>query len=106
MDILNIIWSIDKNIQVQISTNGLNLREIAGFDDPNNLESIHISRHHYDDKKNIETQEVSDNESNNVVDEILTAEIEEKEVQIFKGEDRPIAVMIDNHNPACGQAKL
>lgn len=53
-DILNLIWSIDKNTQVQISTNGLNLREIAGFDDPNNLESIHISRHHYDDKKNIE----------------------------------------------------
>lgn len=53
-DILNLIWSIDKNIQVQISTNGLNLREIAGFDNPNNLESIHISRHHYDDKKNIE----------------------------------------------------
>ena len=53
-DILNLIWNIDKKIQVQISTNGLNLREIAGFDDPNNLESIHISRHHYDDSKNIE----------------------------------------------------
>lgn len=53
-DILNLIWSIDKNIPVQISTNGLNLREIASFDNPNNLESIHISRHHYDDEKNIE----------------------------------------------------
>ena len=53
-DILNLIWKIDKNIQVQISTNGLNLREIANFDNPNNLESIHISRHHYDDSKNIE----------------------------------------------------
>ncbi len=53
-DILNLIWSIDNNIQVQISTNGLNLREIAGFDNPNNLESIHISRHHYNDKTNIE----------------------------------------------------
>ena len=61
-DILNLIWSIDKNIQVQISTNGLNLREIAGFDDPNNLESIHISRHHYDDKKNIEISEDKMNE--------------------------------------------
>ena len=53
-DILNIIWSIDPNIQVQISTNGLNLRQIANFDNPNNLESIHISRHHYSDEKNIE----------------------------------------------------
>lgn len=53
-DILNLIWNIDKNIDVQISTNGLNLRKIASFDNPNNLESVHISRHHYDDKKNIE----------------------------------------------------
>lgn len=53
-DILNLIWSIDKNIQVQISTNGLNLRQIASFDNPNNLESIHISRHHYDDKTNMD----------------------------------------------------
>lgn len=52
--ILNLIWSVDSRIQVQISTNGLNLREIANFDNPNNLESIHISRHHYDDEKNIE----------------------------------------------------
>lgn len=53
-DMLNLIWKIDKDIQVQISTNGLNLRQIASFDNPNNLESIHISRHHYDDEKNIE----------------------------------------------------
>ena len=53
-NILNLIWSIDSRIDVQISTNGLNLREIANFDNPNNLESIHISRHHYDDSKNIE----------------------------------------------------
>ena len=52
--ILNLIWSIDSRIEVQISTNGLNLREISNFDNPNNLESIHISRHHYDDNKNIE----------------------------------------------------
>ncbi len=53
-DMLNLIWSIDENIEVQISTNGLNLREIAGFDNPNNLESIHISRHQFDDKTKIE----------------------------------------------------
>ena len=52
--ILNLIWSVDSRIQVQISTNGLNLKEISNFDNPNNLESIHISRHHYDDSKNIE----------------------------------------------------
>ena len=41
-------------------------------------------------------------EENNV----LTATIEEKEVQIFKGDDRPIAVMIDNHKDAWPQAGL
>ena len=37
---------------------------------------------------------------------IMTAVIEEKEVQIFKGNDRPIAVMIDNHSDAWPQAGL
>ena len=53
------------------------------------------------DKKN-NTKEVSENQN----EEILTAGIEEKEVQIFKGNDRPIAVMIDNHNLAWPQAGL
>ena len=51
------------------------------------------------DKK--ETEPVS-NENN-----ILTAEVEEeKQVQIFKGNDRPFAVMIDNHDDAWPQAGL
>ncbi len=37
---------------------------------------------------------------------VLTAEIEEEKVQIFKGEDRPFAVMIDNHSDAWPQAGL
>lgn len=53
-NILNLIWSIDSRIDVQISTNGLNLLEIANFDNVNNLESIHISRHHYDEDRNRE----------------------------------------------------
>ena len=53
------------------------------------------------DKEN-ETQEVFGNQN----EEILTTEIEEKEVQIFNGNDRPIAVMIDNHNQAWPQAGL
>ncbi len=36
----------------------------------------------------------------------ITVALEEKEVQIFKGNDRPIAVMIDNHNEAWPQAGL
>lgn len=52
--------------------------------------------------KENETKEVSENQN----EEILTAGIEEKEVQIFKGTDRPIAVMIDNHNLAWPQAGL
>ncbi len=50
------------------------------------------------DKENTETVA----EGNNV----LTATIDEKEVQIFKGNDRPIAVMIDNHSDAWPQAGL
>lgn len=56
------------------------------------------------DKKNNETQEVT--ETNNTENSILTAGIEEKKVQIFNGKDRPIAVMIDNHNQAWPQAGL
>ena len=56
------------------------------------------------DKKNNETQEVV--ETNNTENSILTAGIEEKKVQIFNGKDRPIAVMIDNHNQAWPQAGL
>lgn len=52
--------------------------------------------------KENETKEVSENQN----EEILTAGIEEKKVQIFKGTDRPIAVMIDNHNLAWPQAGL
>ena len=52
------------------------------------------------DKKNQTTQ------TEEQTDEIVTAEIEEKEVQIFKGNDRPLAVMIDNHNLAWPQAGL
>ena len=36
----------------------------------------------------------------------LDKEEEKKEVQIYKGNDRPIAVMIDNHNQAWPQAGL
>ena len=48
------------------------------------------------------TQEVSENQD----EEILTAEVGKKEINIFKGNDRPIAVMIDNHNQAWPQAGL
>ena len=37
---------------------------------------------------------------------LLTATVEEKKVQIFQGNDRPIAVMIDNHSGAWPQAGL
>ena len=52
--------------------------------------------------KNGEVREVSENQN----EEILTAEVEKKDIKIFKGTDRPIAVMIDNHNEAWPQAGL
>ena len=50
--------------------------------------------------KNKETTAVTEE------NKVLTAAIEEKQVQIFKGNDRPIAVMIDNHKDAWPQAGL
>ncbi len=47
-----------------------------------------------------------DNQETAVEQEPITAVLEEKEVQIFKGDDRPIAVMIDNHSDAWPQAGL
>lgn len=49
-----------------------------------------------------ENEETSVSEENNVI----TAELEEKTVRIFQGNDRPIAVMIDNHSDAWPQAGL
>ncbi len=52
------------------------------------------------DKEN-ESESVSTDEGN-----VITAGIEDKKVQTFKGNDRPIAVMIDNHKDAWPQAGL
>ena len=38
--------------------------------------------------------------------DMAIAEVETKKVQIYQGNDRPIAVMIDNHNGAWPQAGL
>lgn len=52
--LINLIFDIDDGLEVCISTNGHNLRNFAYFDQVNKLESIHISRHHYDDVVNKE----------------------------------------------------
>lgn len=51
-----------------------------------------------------QTQTVSENAEDE--GEILTAGVSDKKVKIFNGKDRPIAVMIDNHNQAWPQAGL
>ena len=51
-----------------------------------------------------QTQTVSENAEDE--DEILTAGVSDKKIKIFNGKDRPIAVMIDNHNQAWPQAGL
>ena len=38
--------------------------------------------------------------------DVLVANVDKKQVQIFKGNDRPVAVMIDNHSGAWPQAGL
>ena len=52
---------------------------------------------------------MQDRENTEVIaeeDNVIIAPVEEKEVQIFKGNDRPFAVMIDNHSDAWPQAGL
>lgn len=49
--VLDLIYKIDEDMEVAISTNGYNCREFKNYDKVNKLESIHISRHHYDDRK-------------------------------------------------------
>ncbi len=53
-NLINLIYSINPNIEIQINTNGINLLKLLEFDHINDLESIHISRHHYTDEKNYE----------------------------------------------------
>lgn len=53
--------------------------------------------------KENDVEEISEEQTE---ENILTAGVEEKKVQIFNGNDRPIAVMIDNHNLAWPQAGL
>lgn len=52
--LINLICSIDEKIDICITTCGLNLRKFAEFDNLEKIESLHISRHHYDDKINRE----------------------------------------------------
>jgi len=62
-DLVNLIYKIDPNMELQISTNGTNLESFKYFDNVNKLESIHISRHHYLDYENYEIFQ-NDNVSN------------------------------------------
>lgn len=50
--LIRVIWEVSPDIRIAISTNGYKLREFAYFDQINELESIHISRHHYSDEEN------------------------------------------------------
>ena len=51
-------------------------------------------------------QVTEENQTESTEKNVLTAEVKPKEVQIYQGNDRPIAVMIDNHNGAWPQAGL
>lgn len=52
------------------------------------------------DKENMQTTTIGENNNQ------ITVPVEEKKVKIYQGNDRPIAVMIDNHNLAWPQAGL
>lgn len=56
--------------------------------------------------KDKENKEEMNKQEENQTENIITAPVEEKKVQIFNGNDRQIAVMIDNHNLAWPQGGL
>lgn len=51
-ELLDFIYQIKPDMEVQISTNGINIIKLLDYPDINHLESIHISRHHYSDEVN------------------------------------------------------
>ena len=53
--------------------------------------------------KPVQVQEPVENVAEN---EVVEPVVEEKEIKIYKGDDRPYAVMIDNHSGAWPQAGL
>lgn len=53
-EMLDLIYRLNMDMEVQISTNGYNLLKLLEYQDINKLESIHISRHHYNDDINYE----------------------------------------------------
>ena len=55
------------------------------------------------DKNNAQNQTETQAEE---ADEALVTEIKQKEIKTFKGNDRPVAIMYDNHNQAWPQAGL
>ena len=66
----------------------------------------------YENKKSMEVLEIENNEMGQEKQEdeekivVNVSQKEEKQVQIFNGRERPIAVMIDNHSGAWPQAGL
>ena len=50
--IINAIVEVTPKIKISISTNGTNLEQITNFDNLNNIEAIHVSRHFYIDEIN------------------------------------------------------
>ncbi len=58
-----------------------------------------------EDKEEIGTIS-NEKEEYNTNNNIVTAKLNEEKIKIFKGEDRPIAIMIDNHSDAWPQAGL
>ena len=69
-ELVNLIYKIDPTMELQISTNGINLEKFMEFDNINKLESIHISRHHYLDNINYEIFQNRNVSNNNKILEL------------------------------------
>jgi molybdenum cofactor biosynthesis enzyme MoaA len=50
--LMDMVYKLNPNIEIQISTNGYNLLKLLEYPEINSLESVHISRHHYKDSVN------------------------------------------------------
>ena len=68
--VINAIVEVVPDIKISISTNGTNLEKILKFDNLNNIEAIHVSRHFYIDKINDEILGVTSNVSSEKIKEV------------------------------------
>lgn len=82
-EVISILYEIfGYNLELAVSTNGIGLKRLHEIKDLVHLESIHISRHHYDDRRNRELFGLGDIPGTEELKEIIDS-VSYKELFVF-----------------------